>query len=150
MSIFDETEDTAERRQHRAVPYHIKTILQNRVQAHPSEYRGVAFRSALEADFAHFLDQTGIRDWEYEPQPFFNERGAGYLPDFRVRAENGRTVYYEVKPTLAEVPEARRRMEAVWLTEPGALLIVVCAEYNQWFAAVRGGRWQRFAERWRH
>ena len=33
----------------------------------PTEYKGITFRSKLEADWARFLDKTGIR-WSYEPK----------------------------------------------------------------------------------
>lgn len=56
----------------------------------PTEYAGEAFRSRLEAAWAHLFDQAGIA-WEYEPV-----RLAGWVPDFRLQ---GRWLV-EVKPAL--------------------------------------------------
>lgn len=44
------------------------------------EYRGVRFRSKLEAHWAHFFDTFGI-DWLYEPETF-QLQGGRYTPDF--------------------------------------------------------------------
>lgn len=49
------------------------------IAATPTEYRGVRFRSKLEACWAHLFDQIGM-PWEYEPRLEI----AGWLPDFRL------------------------------------------------------------------
>ncbi len=64
------------------------------ITAIPTEYRGIRFRSRLEARWACFFDACGWR-WDYEPSDF-----NGYIPDFRI----GHT-YLEVKPA-AEYDEA--------------------------------------------
>ncbi len=51
------------------------------VQAIPTSYRGVSFRSRLEATWAYNLDAWGI-SWSYEPEGFTLPSGARYLPDF--------------------------------------------------------------------
>lgn len=104
-------------------------------------YRGTEMRSRLERRFAVHLDATGER-WIYEPRLF-----GGYLPDFEIRDLPQRT-YIEVKPTLAEVREAAKRMEVIWREYPDALLIVACEEGCSFFAALAGGEWERWTERW--
>ena len=39
------------------------------IEAIPTRYKGVRFRSRLEAQWAVFWDELGVK-WEYEPQPF--------------------------------------------------------------------------------
>lgn len=63
------------------------------VEAKPTTYAGVTFRSKLEAQWAYTLDYYGIR-WEYEPETVTLPSGARYLPDFRL-------------PDLATVIEAK-------------------------------------------
>jgi len=46
------------------------------IEAKPTEYAGVLFRSKLEATWARFFDVIGI-SWEYEPTQI-----SGWVPDF--------------------------------------------------------------------
>lgn len=52
----------------------------NRAIALPTWYRGVEFRSRLEARWAVFFDTLGLR-WEYEKEGY-DLNGLWYLPDF--------------------------------------------------------------------
>jgi hypothetical protein len=61
------------------------------IKARPTKYRGIMFRSQLEATWAAFFDQIGW-PWEYEPFEL-----SGWLPDFLLRGR-GRDVLVEVKP----------------------------------------------------
>ena len=54
-------------------------------------YKGVTFRSQLEARWAAWFDQNGTK-WEYEPVQMGN-----WLPDFRIETQNEKTCV-EVKP----------------------------------------------------
>lgn len=65
------------------------------VQPIETEYRGYRMRSRLEARWACFFDQLGVR-WEYEPQGFETPHGP-YLPDFWLPEVNERGVWFEVK-----------------------------------------------------
>lgn len=56
-------------------------------------YNGYKFRSRLEARWAVFFDDAGIR-YEYEPEGFKTKSGLCYLPDFYLPDEN---MYVEVK-----------------------------------------------------
>lgn len=49
------------------------------IQARPTEYLGVVFRSKSEALFAQALAWSGYPKWEYEPEDMNVE---GYVPDF--------------------------------------------------------------------
>lgn len=50
-------------------------------EARPTTYRDTEFRSELEANWAHTLDQLGI-GWEYEKHSVKLPSGEMYLPDF--------------------------------------------------------------------
>ena len=64
------------------------------VHAIPTVYKGIEFRSRLEAKWAAMFDQLGWR-WEYEP---FDLKG--YIPDFVLKWDHGHTIC-EVKPATA-------------------------------------------------
>ena len=51
------------------------------VKAIETEYAGCKFRSRLEARWAVFFDEAGIK-WVYEPEGFVLKDGTKYLPDF--------------------------------------------------------------------
>lgn len=51
------------------------------IRAVPLAYKGVTFRSTLEADWAATFDNLGIY-WQYEPLALQLESGQYYLPDF--------------------------------------------------------------------
>ncbi len=63
------------------------------------------FRSKWEANYALYLDwlkdQNQIKDWDYEPQPFYEfpiKHGTTrYLPDFRVENIDGSWYLVELK-----------------------------------------------------
>jgi hypothetical protein len=69
------------------------------IKAHPTTYKGVLFRSRLEARWAAFFDLAGWQ-WEYEPIDL-----PGWTPDFLIRIPCGHsecdgchTILVEVKP----------------------------------------------------
>lgn len=128
-------------------PLSVAAIFREWIDSRPVEVRGVLMRSTLEANFAHHLDRMGA-EWVYEPR-IYGPKGAGYLPDFQIVRE-GPPCFVEVKPTLAEVPLAQERMEVIWDTEPGAVLMVACAEGCTFSAAVKGEPWSSFVELWKH
>lgn len=57
------------------------------IRAVPLTYRGITFRSSLEADWAATLDELGIY-WQYEPIALQLPSGQQYLPDFHLPAIN--------------------------------------------------------------
>lgn len=58
----------------------------------PTTYKGINFRSRLEARWAAMFD---ILDWAWEYEP---ECGGAYIPDFLLHGSPGHQVYVEVKP----------------------------------------------------
>lgn len=67
------------------------------IPAIETKYRGMLFRSRLEARWAAFFDRAGWH-WEYEPFDLH-----GWVPDFAIRAPSGparKPVLVEVKPIL--------------------------------------------------
>jgi len=60
-----------------------------------TNYKGIIFRSRLEAKWAMFFDEVGW-DWTYEPIDL-----QGWIPDFIIYGE-GRDVLIEVKPFSKE------------------------------------------------
>lgn len=117
------------------------------MDARPTDYHGITMRSRLEADFARYLDSLSVQ-WVYEPE-VFGPVGGGYLPDFRIDRPDG-SDYIEVKPTVAEVPLAKARMEIIWQTRPDAALVVVCAEGSRFYGSVAGGEWTMWRSLWKH
>lgn len=61
------------------------------IKAIPTTYKGIEFRSRLEAKWAAFFDLCGWR-WEYEPCDF-----DGWIPDFQLYL-GAKSPFVEVKP----------------------------------------------------
>jgi len=70
----------------------------------PTLYRGVRFRSRLEARYAAFFDELDW-PWEYEPVD-----ADGYIPDFLLDFEPG-ILLFEVKGMREELDGARLKIE---------------------------------------
>ncbi len=64
------------------------------MKAIPTLYKGILYRSRLEAKYASFFDQIGWR-WTYEPID-----GNGYIPDFLIHGDE--PVMVEIKPAVTE------------------------------------------------
>lgn len=71
----------------------------------PTLYRGINFRSRLEARWAAMFDLLGWT-WEYEP-----ETPGAYIPDFLVHGTGGRQMFVEVK-SLADFIQNRSAIVA--------------------------------------
>lgn len=67
----------------------------------PTKYKGYSFRSKLEATWAYFFDQSGIK-YVYEPDAFIVDKDKQYTPDFYLPEALLRGkyqgVYIEIKP----------------------------------------------------
>lgn len=63
------------------------------LKAIPTTYRGIEFRSKLEAKYAQAFDRLGIV-WEYEGHGFAFDDGTWYCPDFYMPEID---TYFEVK-----------------------------------------------------
>ncbi len=127
-------------------PARLGAVIEGIIDPKAVEYHGIQMRSKLEASFALHMDIMG-EQWTYEPAVY-----GDYLPDFQVQHPDGRLIFIEVKPTMAEVRAAARRMEVIWRTHPTATLIVACAEGCRFYSARSrtSPRWESWVERWKH
>lgn len=66
------------------------------IAAKETKYKGVVFRSALEARWAIYFDLLGV-SWVYEPDIFNIDKSKTYLPDFYI--EEWRMLI-EIKPNI--------------------------------------------------
>lgn len=72
-------------------------LVAERTNAIPCQYKGINFRSLLEARWAYFFDKLG---WTWQYEPFEMD---GYIPDFLVNANfhdlnHSRKIVVDVKP----------------------------------------------------
>jgi hypothetical protein len=91
----------------------------NNLTAIPTTYRGVHFRSRLEARWAVFFDALGIR-WEYECRLFSRDE-VYYLPDFHLP---GHDAWGEVKPEALDAASWRKAKLLVRQARRPLLLLV--------------------------
>jgi hypothetical protein len=113
------------------------------IEAIPTEYAGVTFRSRLEARWAQTLDANSIR-WAYEPETLTLPSGTVYIPDFWL-PELG--TWIEVKGTgiprvekTAELAKSRAchcddECTCQW---PGGELVIVGRESLDWVPGAHG------------
>ena len=79
----------------------------------PTTYRGIRFRSRLEAKWATVFDLLGW-SWEYEPLDL-----NGWIPDFLIRAKY-KPILVEVKPIVELDQKVTKKIEGVFgYTDPG-------------------------------
>lgn len=109
------------------------------IKARPTLYNGIRMRSRLEADYAAYLDQHGVR-WGYEPECFASSDGQ-WLPDFGSTYEDDGpyAIFTELKPAgLLEhdwgrsdnIDKHLTRMTIAWASQPDAMLELVYWEYG--------------------
>ena len=69
------------------------------MEARPTEYRGIVFRSKSEAQLAYMFEHStlGVTDWIYEPEKF--KLPNGYCPDFLIYMKS-LILLIEYKPTI--------------------------------------------------
>jgi hypothetical protein len=96
------------------------------VKAIQTSYKGVLFRSRLEARWAVFFDALAIR-WQFEPEGYELKDGTKYLPDFWLRDLKA---FLEVKPEADPFTKARKfareskRSIILAAGEPGGLMFI--------------------------
>ncbi len=71
------------------------------MKAKMTDYRGVYFRSRLEARWCEFFEHLGVR-FEYEPEKQLTSVG-GYIPDFYFRSLKTWVEIKGVRPTVDEI-----------------------------------------------
>lgn len=100
-------------------------------------YKGYRFRSRLEARWAVFLDQAGLK-WEYEVEGY-DLSGVWYLPDFWLPGLGGNEegAWFEVKgPEMQRGDEAWVKAEA--LARASELPVYVfCGQIKPWMHGKR-------------
>jgi predicted DNA-binding protein len=93
--------------------------------------RSIYFRSKWEANYARYLEWLRVGghlfEWEHEPETFWFEkikRGCrSYLPDFRVRENNGSVIYHEVKGWMDARSKTKIKRMAIY--HPKVKLLVI-------------------------
>lgn len=89
------------------------------IEAIPTMYKGVRFRSRLEAQWAVFWDELGVK-WEYEPQTFKFPDGKQYTPDFWIV---DLALWVEIKPNAKIADEEEAQLKCLQLAgETGNLV----------------------------
>jgi len=78
------------------------------IKAIQTQYKGYFFRSRLEARWAVFFDDLGVR-YQYEPEGFDLDESGYYLPDFYLPDING-GLWVEIKP----VPPNDTEIDKLW------------------------------------
>ena len=78
------------------------------MKAKMTDYKGVYFRSRLEARWCEFFENIGVR-FEYEPEKQSTSIG-GYIPDFYFRSLKTWVEIKGVKPTTDEITKLEAAM----------------------------------------
>lgn len=78
------------------------------MKAIQTNYNGYKFRSRLEARYAVFFDELGIK-WDYETEGYVLNNGLYYLPDFYLKAFD---CFAEVKPDRTLTDEELQKLVA--------------------------------------
>lgn len=89
------------------------------IAAKPTTYRGVKFKSRLEARHAVFYDKIRVA-WEYEPDKYELGNGWVYTPDFCLPAFK---LLIEVKP-IYPVPDYLHILQLVNVVDYGFVLAI--------------------------
>lgn len=72
-------------------------------KAIPTMYKGILFRSKLEAQWAKFFDYLSIR-WTYETEGYSFSNGIKYIPDFYFPEQD---LFFEVKGIMDDYDEKK-------------------------------------------
>lgn len=104
------------------------------IDAKPTAYKGVNFRSRLEARWAAFFDSYNYR-WAYEPIDF-----GGWSPDF-ILSHGAYTDYVEVKPTTELDKDTSNKMFK-YMSGSGGMLYCGLTPDSYWLNTK--GWWDKF------
>lgn len=85
----------------------------------PTTYKGINFRSRLEARWAAMFDLLEW-PWEYEP-----EAPGAYIPDFALHGSKGNRVFVEVKPLVIYLEQRRAIIDKARRSIGDADLLIV-------------------------
>ena len=81
------------------------------IEARRTRYNGVTFRSKLEAQWAVFWDELGVK-WQYEPLTFKLPDGKQYTPDFWIV---DLALWVEIKPNAKIAHEEEAELKCLQL-----------------------------------
>lgn len=108
----------------------------NLEEVKPTKFGGVDFKSRLEAKWALFFKEWGIR-WEYEPVRF-TDGDMIYTPDFRL---HGRDMI-EIKPTIGHLNGIKEKLAHFSQKEAIFVFVGMCPTLCSWDSGVRTfSRW---------
>lgn len=96
-----------------------------------TEYKGILFRSRLEARWAIFFDELGI-EWFYEYEGYDLGDGIWYLPDFWLPTFNG-GMFAEVKPKEFTDEEYIKAVKLVEQTNGQLLMCIGTPDFKVTF-----------------
>ena len=125
-----------------------------RPSRHKFKYRGIWFKSRLEARWAEFFSRLGWK-WEYEPHADFREGSGeqhGWLPDFALvphGESSPERIYVEVKPGRIDRQDVQVQIEDSGCTDPvlivGDVLDGFHVDVNRWVLGwhLQHGRFSR-------
>ena len=86
-----------------------RTLYEKIMKVIETKYNGYKFRSRLEAKWALFFDEVGIK-YQYEPEAF-SINGINYLPDFYFPVED---YYVEIKAQEPPLEEFEKILAFAW------------------------------------
>jgi hypothetical protein len=89
------------------------------IEAIPTVYAGVRFKSRLEARFAEWLTEEQEVEWEYEPEDFCSPLHNGYRPDFYIPCIE---TFVEIKPR-AKMDELRMFYDHIYSSSRHWILV---------------------------
>lgn len=99
------------------------------IEARQTRYNGVTFRSKLEAQWAVFWDELGVK-WEYEPQTFLLSDGKQYTPDFWI-VDLG--LWVEIKPNAKIAREEEATLKCSQLAYETDCLVYLDQSGMTWY-----------------
>jgi hypothetical protein len=88
------------------------------IEAIPTKYKNIQFRSRLEATWACFFDKLGW-DWTYEPFDL-----NGWIPDFAISGYNKDPILVEVKPISSFNKETAEKISRACIETQYEILLV--------------------------
>lgn len=97
------------------------------IKAIETYYSGYRFRSRLEAKWAVFFDEIGVK-YEYEPQGFDLGNGLRYLPDFYLPQFS---YFVEVKGENDYLPEDMRKVDTFVKKSKMSVMILTDIPYSE-------------------
>lgn len=121
-----------------------------RINAIPTKYQGVQYRSRLEAKYAAFFDNIG---WQHSYEPFdFN----GYIPDFLIHGDRPFLIevkdavtqhdYYEHVPKIERALKSSGKMYDLLIVGIEPVTTVFDSDFGNWndhpFVGLLGQCWE--------